>query len=158
MKRNIEKARRFLQALVSLSINTDKPPQDLCEIKLAVQDLDEGEDAEEIKSFLKLIADNEASFQKQCQVADALRCKGEAILWKRQKASPQLAHPVEDLLISETAAGYIPVGVETIGQLCQYTPSELEIPQSCYKNELRDVLGNSYVFVLKPDGLKKEEE
>jgi len=158
MKRNVEKVRRFLKALVSLSINTDKPPQDICEIKSAVQDLEEGGDADEIKSFLELVANHEVNFQKQCQVADMLRRKGEAILWKRQKVSPQLARPMEDLEISDTAASCVPLGVETIGQLCQYTPLELEIPDNRYKNEIRDVLGNSYVLVLKPDGFKEGDE
>ncbi len=158
MKRNVEKARRFLKALVSLSINTDKPPQDLCEIKSAVQDLEKREDEEEIKNFLELVADNEIAFQQQCQIAETLRRTGEGILWKRQQVSPQLARPVEDLEISETAAGCVPLGVETIGQLCEYTPSELQIPDSRYKNEIRDVLGNSYVLVLKPDGLVEQDE
>jgi hypothetical protein len=158
MKRNVEKARRFLKALVSLSIDTDKPPQDLCEIRSAVQDLEKREDDEEIKRFLELVADNEAVFQKQCQIAETLRHKGEAILWKRQRISPQLDRSVEDLEISDTAAGCVPFGVETIGQLCQYTPSELQIPDSRYKNELRDVLGNSYVLVLKPEGLLEHNE
>jgi hypothetical protein len=113
-------------------------------------ELEKRDDGDEIESLLRRIDDKTVRFNEQCGEVDRIRCDVETVLWERQKVGPHLARPVEDLELSEAAAACIPVGVETIGQLCEYTPAELESPESRYKNEIRDVLGNSYVLVLKP--------
>ena len=55
------------------------------------------------------------------------------------------------LELSNGATGCIPIGVETLGNLCQYRPSEIKSPARRYINEIRDMLRTLYGLVLKPD-------
>jgi hypothetical protein len=107
-------------------------------------------DKEDIDEFLQFIDDVTSNLRERRRVMNEIRRKGEIIIWKRQMVSPSLQRPVTDLELSDTATALIPIGVETVGELCQYSPSELGSPESRYLNEIKDVLG-LLVLVLKPE-------
>jgi DNA-directed RNA polymerase alpha subunit len=153
MKRNIEKTRQLLQALVGLSIDFDKILQRISEIRPALEGV-EG-DKDEINELLRFVDNVMSDFQKKRNVIDEVRYKGETIIWNRQTVSPHLKRQVEELELSDCATGCIPIGVETIGELCQYSSSELASPANCYANEIKDALRIPYTLVLKPEDRQK---
>jgi hypothetical protein len=155
IKRNVEKTKQFLQALVALSIDIDKTLQTIGTIRLTLKEIGGGGggggDEGEINEFLQLVDDEIGRLREERKKNDTIRCKGETIVYKRQTISPYLKSPVEDLELSNGATGCIPIGVETLGNLCQYRPSEIKSPARRYINEIRDMLRTLYGLVLKPD-------
>jgi len=149
MKRNIEKTRQLLQALVGLSIDFDKILQKIGEIRPALEGIEgEKDDLNDLLQFVDTVA---SELQKKRDAVDEIRRKGETIIWERQMVSPHLNRPIEELELSDYASGYLPIGVETIGELCRYSPSELASPKDCYVNEIMDALRIPYTLVLKPE-------
>jgi hypothetical protein len=148
MKRNLEATKLLLRALVGASIDFDEVLQRVGEVRTALEGI-EG-DKEDVNEFLQFIDSVMNDLRKKRTVMDEIRRKGETIIWKRQVVSPSFKRPITDLELSDAAALLIPSGVETIGELCQYSPSELGPAGSCYVHEIKDVLGLP-VLVLKPE-------
>ncbi len=150
MKRDIESTRKLLQALVGLSININETLKTLNAIRPAAAGLVGEGDHVEIDIFLQLVDEEVRNLQKAKRRIKTIRFDGETIVWNRQTTSPHLGHPVESLELSNAAAKCVPFGVETIGQLCQYSPSGLSAAPKRIENEVRDILRISYGLVLKP--------
>ncbi len=148
MKRNLDETKALLQALVGASIDFDKVLQRIDEIRKTLVGI-EGE-KDDINELLRFIDDAMDNFYKKRDVIDEIRRKGEIIVWKRQVVSPHLHRKIEDLEISDAATELIPIGVETVGELCQYSASELGPPADPYVNELKDAIRIPYTLVLKP--------
>ena len=151
MKRDVEKAKQLLRTLVALSIYSSKTRQTLREVGSALEGIQgEGSQAD-IDECAKLVNEEIDKLKKQRAIINAIRSKGETIVWNRQVVSPRLKDLVTDLELSEMAMKCIPIGVETIGQLCQYSGSELRCSSSRHVNEIRDIL-RALGLVLKPEG------
>jgi hypothetical protein len=148
MKRNIEETRALLQALVGASIDFDKVLQRIDEIRKTLAGIEGSKD--DIDELLRFIDDAMSDLHRKRDVVDKIRRMGETIVWKRQVVSPHLHRKIEDLEISDAAAALIPIGVETVGELCQYSASELGPPADPYVNELKDAIRIPYTLVLKP--------
>jgi hypothetical protein len=148
MKRNLDATKLLLQSLVGASIDFDRVIQGIGEIRSALEGI-EGE-REDINEFLEFIDGVTSNLQERRRVMDEIRRKGETIIWERQVVSPALKHPVTELELSDAAAALIPIGVETVGELCQYSASELGPPADPYVNELKDAIRIPYTLVLKP--------
>jgi len=146
MKRNVEKTRQLLNSLAALSIDFDKVLQTLDTFP-SILEWEEGDD---VTKFLTRIGRIKEGLLKLRPEIEEGRFEGEATVWNRQTDSPNLKHPVGDLEISGLTAECIPVGVETIGDLCRYRSSELLTTDSRLIYELRDVLSRSYALVLYP--------
>ena len=156
MKRNIEETKMLLQSLVGASIDFDKVLSRFGEIRAALVEI-EGE-RKDINELLQFIDDVARDFAEKRAVMDEVRRKGEMIIWKRQVVSPHLNRAIDELELSAGAADRIPIGVEIVGQLCQYSASELGHPADPYVNEIKDTLRILYAFVLNPEELKVESE
>ncbi len=149
VKRDIESMGKLLKALVYLSINIDETLKTLNAIRSATAGEGEG-DRGEIDILLQLVDDEARNLHEVKKRIKKIRSNGEKIVWNRQKTSPHLDHPVGNLKLSTAAAKCIPFGVETIGQLCQHSPSELLSAPTRIKHEIMDMLRISYGLVLKP--------
>ena len=148
MKRNIEETRALLQALVGASIDFDKVLQRIGEIRTTLARIEGSKD--DIDELLRFIDDAMSDLHRKRDVVDKIRRMGETIVWTRQVVSPHLRKGIEELELSEVAAKLIPSGVGTVGELCQYSASELGPPTDPYVNELKDAIRIPYTLVLKP--------
>jgi DNA repair ATPase RecN len=148
MKRNLEETRALLQALVGASIDFDKVLQRIDEIRTTLVGIEGKKD--DIDELLRFTDEAMSDLRGKRDVIDEIRRKGEIIVWERQVVSPHLQRKIEELEISDAAAELIPIGVETVGELCQYSASELGPPADPYVNELKDAIRIPYTLVLKP--------
>jgi hypothetical protein len=138
MKRNLDETKALLQALVGASIDFDKVLQRIGEIRTTLVGIEGNKD--DIDELLRFIDDAMSDLRGKRDVIDEIRRKGEIIVWTRQVVSPHLHKSIEELELSEVAAKLIPIGVETVGELCQYSASELGPPADpvCKRAKRRD--------------------
>jgi hypothetical protein len=101
-------------------------------------------------ALLQLIAAATIKLDESNRLLKSVRQEVERNIWSDQSTNPHFERSVEDLELSARASNYVPGGVETMGQLCQYRASELSPTGNRYLMEIRDslrVLG----LVLRPE-------